>query len=499
MGIKNLAMNPNLRRCLPLLLILIAAACTYGPRYWTPESLFWDENYHVASAHKQLAGVMYMEPHPPLGKMLIAAGEWVTGANSGRDMTRVLQRDHVSNALLPPGYSFVGVRLASVLSMVLAAGLLYGSIARITGSVVSALVFASLLVFDNALLVHSRAAMLEGPQILLALLALYAFARMVQSREIRLWHYLLLGALIGLVVSIKLNGAVLLLLLPALYAVDQWRKVRTWQWRPTLLRLVQSAPLAVVGFALVFFGVFYLHIAANTELLSGRYYKASPEYRAHIQAGTTWTPSGYAVGLADHLRYMREYADGVPRLDVCKPGENGSHALGWPLGGKTINYRWNKRVVDGRVEVSYSYLVGNPLVWLPVLIGVLLSSSLLLARGIYGHAIADRPLFLWQLLLTGLYLAYMVAILQIERVMYLYHYLLPLVFGIVNLAAVHAYLLRDGLASGSWHTRINLALFWLLVVAVYAFYAPLTYNMPLTTEAFELRQWLAFWRLEPVK
>jgi len=64
-----------------VLFLLLVSGITVGTRYWQPESLFWDENYHVASAHKELAGVMYMENHPPLGKMLIALGEAAVGAN----------------------------------------------------------------------------------------------------------------------------------------------------------------------------------------------------------------------------------------------------------------------------------------------------------------------------------------------------------------------------------------------------------------------------------
>ena len=59
-----------------LLLGLITALSffTYFHNYSTPQAFFWDENYHVASAQKYLNGVFFMEQHPPLGKLLIAAG-----------------------------------------------------------------------------------------------------------------------------------------------------------------------------------------------------------------------------------------------------------------------------------------------------------------------------------------------------------------------------------------------------------------------------------------
>ena len=48
-----------------------------------PPHIFWDENYHVTSAERYLEGVAQFEPHPPLGLMLIAAGEAWDGKKMG--------------------------------------------------------------------------------------------------------------------------------------------------------------------------------------------------------------------------------------------------------------------------------------------------------------------------------------------------------------------------------------------------------------------------------
>lgn len=489
-----------LRQSVGPLLLLIAALSVYGTRYWEPASLFWDENYHVASAQKEIDGVLYMETHPPLGKMLIGLGEVLVGANRGLDTSQLLTRDHINNANLPAGYHYAGVRLASVASMVLAVLLLYGILRRLLRNRFAATAFASLLVFDNALVVHNRSAMLEGIQIAFVLLVLHAFVRIVDSgRPIRLRHYATLGALIGLTAAVKLNAAVLLLLFVGLFGVDQWQALRERRWLAILHRFMTSVPVAVIAVGIAFAAVFYVHIARVETIAGNRVYKASADYQQHIRNGTTWTPSGFAIGFRDHLRNILEYSDGVPRLDVCKPGENGSHASGWPLGKKSINYRWNKVTIDGQVRVSYTYLLANPLVWLPVLLGIVLSLGLAISRFVYGNPVRDERLFRWIMLTTSLYVGYMVAILQVDRVMYLYHYLLPLVFGVVNLALVHAYLFADGLRERRLHTLANLVAFVVIVAATFAFFAPLTYGIPITTEQFELRQWFGLWKLEPVR
>lgn len=483
----------------PLLLFVLAVS-TIGTRYWVPTSLFWDENYHVTSAQKHIAGVMYMESHPPLGKMLIALGEIALARNRELDTGALLRADRVQQAQLPQGYSFAGVRLASTLSMIAAVLLLYATLVMITGQRLLAFVFAALPALDNALIVHARAAMLEGIQLAFALGAVCLLAHSLRAgRRVRLHHYAGLGVLVGLTIAVKLNGAVLLLLPVALFLADRWPALRGRDWHSAARRLGAAVPAFCLPLLLVFFGCFYVFIATATTIIPGQTYKASPAYLQHLRDGTTWTASGFGAGLRDHLRYMAEYADGVPRLDVCKPGENGSHPTRWPLGGKTINYRWNREVENGVSRVGYTYLVSNPVISFSVLGGMLLSVSLMLSRLVFGHAVTRRRDYLWSVLFTGLYLAYFIAILQIGRVMYLYHYFLPLLFGIVNLAVVWNYLYGDGLAARRAHPRVNLLLFLLLAVAVFAWFAPLTYGWPLSAPEMERRMWFDVWQLEQVR
>ena len=342
--------------------------------------------------------------------------------------------------------------------------------------------------------------MLEGIQLAFALGAICVLAISLRAgRRVRLRDYVWLGTLVGLTIAIKLNGAVLLLLPVALFLAEQWPARHAARWTAVARRFALAVSAFCVPALLVFFGSFYIFIATATEVVPGHTYKASPEYLQHLHDHTTWTPAGFSVGLRDHLRYIAEYADGVPRLDVCKPGENGSVATRWPLGGKTINYRWNRQIVQGVSYVDYTYLVANPVVWLSVLGGIALSISLVLGRLVFGHAITRQRDYYWAALFTSLYMAYFVAILQIERVMYLYHYFLPLMFGIANLAVVWNYLFGASLASGRWHPRINLLAFLLLAAAVFAYFAPLTYGWPLSTAQMERRMWFDVWGLEPVR
>lgn len=480
--------------------LLLMALLTYAVNYGYPNSLFWDENYHIASAQKHIDGVMYMEPHPPLGKMLIALGEAVFNPNDGLNKAAFNTTDYITGNDVPAGFSFYGFRFASVIMMAFSVLFMYGILHRIIGHRFIAAAFTTLIIFDNALVVHSRSAMLEGIQLFFILASLYYFTRVATSgKPIRLSHYAWLGVLIGLTVSVKVNGAILLLLMVMLFGVDQWHNIKSWNVLALIKRLTQTVPSGTLPVVGVFLAVFYFHIGFGSEVVNNRTYKASPEYLELIRKGETFSLTAFRTGMKDHWRYMSEYADGVPRLDVCKPGENGSHVTGWPLSTKTISYRWGKDTYDGIVKTNYTYLIGNPVVWFSALAGIVLSLGLIISRFVYGNKEKDGPLFLWICGFTSLYVIYMITMLQIERVMYLYHYLIPLMFAIINLSLVFSYIYRDEILQNNKHTLINAGAFALLVFAVFAFFSPFTYSIPITADQFELREWFKFWRLEVVR
>src|SRR6185437_14159172 len=91
--------------------IAAIAYFTYFRNYAAPPYLYWDENYHVASAQKYLSGVFFMENHPPLGKLLIAAGEALMKPNRQEPDGNLT--DYITR--IPPNFSFRGYRLFPVM------------------------------------------------------------------------------------------------------------------------------------------------------------------------------------------------------------------------------------------------------------------------------------------------------------------------------------------------------------------------------------------------
>src|SRR3990167_2279693 len=112
-------------------LILALSYFTYFHNYWNPSDVFCDENYHVASAEKYLNGVFFMEQHPPLGKLLIAAGEKIL--NVSTNDTQFLDTNYATGNF-EDGFSIVGYRFLPALLSWLTAPVLFFIFLLITRS-----------------------------------------------------------------------------------------------------------------------------------------------------------------------------------------------------------------------------------------------------------------------------------------------------------------------------------------------------------------------------
>jgi len=485
---------------IPSLLVLISCAM-YTSFLGNPKFMFWDENYHIASAQKHVDGIMYMEPHPPLGKMLMGLSESVFHLNADKDMSKLLKTDHLKGNDIPKEMQYFGFRFPSAFLMGLSVFFFYHLLYLLTGHRAVASVFSLFFIFDNAFAVHARAAMLEGIQIFFIAMALWYTVRSAsKSNQISFSNYAALGIIVGLATAVKVNSLILILLSGVLL-LEQWFALTE---KISLCDAFKKASLAMT----LFFGslvsvmlfIMYLHIGMNDTVIEGRNYKASPEYLQSLKENGSWSASSFAYGIKDHYRYHSEYAKGVPRLDACKKGgENGSAWARWPFGGKSINYRWNKNTHDGKAWVGYSYLIGNPFIWLSAVFGILMSVSLVIGRFVYHAPVKDPALFRWITYFTALYISYMIAISQIDRVMYLYHYFIPLIFAIINLSLIYTYIFQETLNTKNCWGCVSLASIAVLTIGLFIFFSPFSYSIPISLEQFEARDWLSTWGMKAIR
>ena len=481
------------------LIVLITSFFTYFKDYDYPPNVFWDENYHIASAQKYLTRIMFMEPHPPLGKLFVALGEYIIHPNDGItpvELFKFTQTDYISS--FPAEYSFAGVRFFSALFAWLSAIVFFYIFYFISKNPHTSLLFSSLYLFENALIAQSRAAMLEGSHLFFILLAVLYFVYLVQKTSRKtLFNYFVFGLLVGFTISIKATGAITIFLFPFLFALDQ--KERLTKWTASKLFLLRKLVLNCLFFAfgvVVIFGLtWYVHFSLGRVATNDKYYRASDEYRQIMDDDLVSDPKYFMIMLKDNLAYMKNYNKGVPKLDVCKEGENGSYPLLWSLGGKTINYRWNK---NGD-SVKYLYLQSNPAIWFLGLVGIVLSLVLIIGKIVFKNPIKNKRLFYLMISFSSLYVIYMAIMLKIERVMYLYHYFIPLLFSLILSFLVFNYIFEEKLANKSKKIYLCLIIMVIIIIGTHKFFSPFTYYEPLTTNQFKQRMWFNFWQLKPVE
>lgn len=469
--------------------LMVLSYFTYVHNFWNPAALFWDENYHIASAQKYQNGTFFMEPHPPLGKLMIAAGEVLLNRNAQDD--QFIGTDYATNP--PAGFSFAGYRFFPVMFAWFTVPLIFGIFMLITRrNQLWSLLLSFLYVFDNALIVHSRSAMLESTMLFFSALTIYAFLLILERKDDpkKLRNAsITFGAAFAAALATKAFALLFILLVPfALIAF--WPNIRTF-WRFALP--------ALIAFIIVYCGVWQIHFSRGTTIVpslpDAGYYQASQEYKTILANGKTSSPFAFPYMLRDSLAFVSHYQAGVPKLDLAKADENGSPWFLWPFGARTISYRWE--TPDGNAY-SYLYLMSNPVVWALGFTGVLLTFALLAASVIAPGNVVLHNRFRMFIIFT-LYCCFMAAVSRIDRVMYLYHYFLPLLFSFVLFG--YAFMEIQNIAqyklTEERKTTILLALA-VLIFGGFQFFRPLSYYTPLTDEAFARRNWLQIWELKCV-
>jgi dolichyl-phosphate-mannose--protein O-mannosyl transferase len=634
-------------RCFPS----ISGTCVFAG-FGNPRSLFWDENYHIASANRYMREEYFMEYHPPLGKLIIALGEKIFNLNANLDTSMVSgftekacvggtcygkddcpkdkqcviektvgnDQDSIpyisgmdvkyKQGFVPQNgqqaqFDFRGVRFFPVMFAWLASIVLFYIIYLLTKNQHVAFVFSLAYVFDNAIIVHSRGAMLDGIQLFFVLVSLAYLIRSFQKNLYDFQHYIVFGLLVGLVVATKVNGLILAPMV-LLFALREFftlpesirNRVKSFSQKfvplfgisfvfnyiaskfllnlislkdrtdPEVIRDItmrnsnattifglfiafttflifyfgnkiisnfftqkfvpqtQNAyfdnskfndyAVSVFGklaafaiaIALVFSAVFLIHFGiAKTPIGNNNFAKFTSEAtKEAIASGQTGNLAYFIPQLQDNLKYISESQKGVPAWDPTKgDNEAGSLPFTWPVGNHAIRYYASAYTKSETVAgqpgqnvryTSYLYLVVNLTVWLLVLIGLLMSLVLIISRFVFGNKIGEdqesQNSFWWMTLFTGLYVAYMVSVMQIERVMYLYHYFLPLIFGLIGSAVLFDYYFQKRNKLVMTGLLIFIAI---LIFLNFFYFAPFSYNFDFTEESFDARRWLKYWGL----
>jgi dolichyl-phosphate-mannose--protein O-mannosyl transferase len=470
--------------------VLVISYVTYFYNYAYPEGSFFDESYYIATAQKYLTGVFFLHEHPPLGHMLIALGEKIFHANE--QFNQFIDIDKVNE--FPKGFSFRGYRFFPVLCAWLTSPVIFSIFLLLVKNYLIAFLLSLLYLLDNALIVHSRGAMLDAPLIFFISLTILFFLLALRwkiNTYFLLIYSFLLGSSFALAVMTKYSGLIVVLLFPALY----YRLFS--QWKKCLLSIGGS----LIGFLLIFITIWQIHFSLgniiNPNLKNNGFYTKNPVYQHIISQKQHHSLLYLPIMVRSALEYAAEVNKGIPPLNLCKSDENGSPAFFWPLGARSINYRWE--TTDSGKTYRYLYLQSNPMVWFLGLWGVIATTCLMINTCFFSLKDPIKNRFLMVCFLS-LYWGYMITLSQLKRATYLHHYFPALLFSFCLFALWIVEVKRLG--KWSLNRRNKMLILSALgsgILAVYCFYSPLTYYHPLTDAQFRQRMIFPLWDLRCVK
>ncbi len=346
-----------------------------------PHEIVFDETYFANFAHDYLTHTKFFDAEPPLGKFLIAGGEWLFGFNS------------------------LGWRAVPALFGTAVIPLMYLLAKRLFGGTVVPFLAATLALLDGLLLVESRTAVLDGFVVFFNLLTYLLFFLSLQARTRRrsLAWLAATGVALGLGLSLKwitlafLGPAVLLLLILAFAnrrPVQRFFKVRSGK-----------ALFDSIGAQVRNLQPWWAYVGLLGVLPFAVYF---PIFSAHLPFDTT------GQGFFQLHKTIYEYHH---TLKAVHP--YGSVWYTWPLDIRPVAFYF--KAVHGQWQGIVA--LGNPVIWW----------SGVAAVGFALWKFATKRSLVVGFLLLGI-LAHYGPWVGITRVLFIYHYLGALPFVMLALA-----------------------------------------------------------------
>ena len=430
-----------LRQRNQLLLILFAlSAALHGFKLSEPRHVVFDEVHFGGFINDYHDGRLFFDIHPPHAKLLIA-GVAVAGGYRGDQAFQELGTPitKVSPALL---------RLVSAIAGVLVPLVLFSFLIQLGASPMAAFLGGFAVVLDNALLVQTRLITLDGLLLFAIFGSLSCFLAALRcvDRVRRTRLSLCAGLLAGLALGIKFTGLVALGLIGACLALDfisrpSWQKFRVAASHSVWI-LTGALAVYTTGWALHFW------------LLN----EPGPIFHWPIPKGD------FLTDIVEIHRTMLSANAGIRT-----PHPHSSPWWAWPLMARPIFY-WS----EGDASLHF---VGNPVLWWGTTIGLVVVTANVVLLKITNLQLRgdERP---WPRLLWIPALGYLIAftpLISIQRPLFLYHYLSPLLFAlcIVLLWLDHVGWTRPG---GFRRQRLSVHLATTVLVLGFIAMSPFTFS-----------------------
>jgi dolichyl-phosphate-mannose-protein mannosyltransferase len=421
------------------LVLLLLSSTVHFAYYGEPEEIVFDEVYFPRYASDYLTGSYYFDPHPPLGKMVIAGFGYLMG----------VKEDNTDYGLIgnpyPKEISSIHRFLPSLFATFIPV-LIFFLCLELGATSLSAFVIGLLLILENSLVVHSRFTSLDSMLIFFGFSSILSYLKYKKDESKKRFLYLS-AILTAFTFGIKWTGLAfpLTIVFLEIYRNKSFTKIFKFLGIYASIGIIFYLSIFAIHFPL-------LPNPGQGDAFMGENFKE----KSFLGKFTELNVQMYAVNA--NMDATHQY---------------GSKWYTWPFMTRTVFY-WQEPE-EGR----YIYFIGNVFIyWLGTL-----SIVLLLIRTIIPKIIDKRKL----LVVVG-FLANWLPFILIGRVMFLYHYAAALIFTIISIG------LNLEMIENKKIKFAACALIIVVATSIFIYFSPLTYGLPLSEEGLAGRMWFSSWR-----
>ena len=419
----------------PLAILLLVGGLVHFAGLSHPREVVFDEatfgNYVAAYC---CTGERIFDVHPPHGKLLIALGAKLGGFDGH------FKFDHIGQ---PYGdQPVMALRFVPALAGTLIPLVFFLFLRELRASPPIAFLGGLLVALDNALLVDTRIIVFDGILVASTFGALACF--LAAQRQSRIgWPIVAAGLLAGLAVGTKTTGLAALALMGVCLVFGLGVVRASWSLR------VKQALVLAAGAAVIYVAGWVIHwVVLKNPGPGDAFYKTT----GHM---VTDLVTGHRTMIEQNIALTASHPDA-------------SRPWTWPF-MKVTPYLWQGTGAS-------IYMLGNPIVWWGtalIFIAVLVHLGLMAPLGSRPPPPVNAEPRLW-VPLAGYAIAF-VPLLPVTRVLFIYHYLTPLLF---SLAFVLLWLDRSGWAQpgGLKQQRTSYIAVIGLAIVGFVLVSPLTYG-----------------------
>ncbi|KAI9595704.1 glycosyltransferase family 39 protein [Syncephalis fuscata] len=316
------------------LTLAIVTALAFLTRFYklsVPDEVVFDEVHFGKFASYYLRGTYFFDVHPPLGKMLLAAVGWLAGYDGA------FLFDNIGDNYIANNVPYLAYRSYTAACGALVIPVCFGIMRESGYSLLSTLMVAILLAFDNALITQSRLILLDSMLMLFITVSIYCYIRFYKQRHApftRTWWFWMVatGVSLGLTTSVKMVGLFVVILVGLCVIWDLWNKL-DYRQGLTMRQWTRHFFARVIGLIyvpmLVYLFTFYIHFMVLNKSGPGDDFMSKAFQRTLI--GSTILKHSHSIRDNDVIRLQNNE----------NPGFLHSHFHNYPL-----------RYDDGRVSTQ---------------------------------------------------------------------------------------------------------------------------------------------------